>query len=174
MSDLGGVVGSFEHLDSLLDALRAVKQAGYENLEVFSPTPRHEIDHAVGRKKSPVRYLTYAGALFGMGLAFALTILSSLVWNMIVGGKAIISLVPFMVPVFELTILFGGIATLLAILYFSNLPSRRSPGYQSRFSDDRFGLYVTATVGQCGELRQLFCDHHAETCTVLVASSGER
>lgn len=132
-----GVVGSFEHMDSLIEAIGAVKEAGHE-FEVFSPTPRHEIEHAIGARKSPVRYITFTGALTGLALAFVMTIGTSLIWSMITGGKPIISLVPFLVPAFELTILLGGIATLLAILHFARVPSRLSPGFHPSFSDDRF------------------------------------
>lgn len=168
-----GVVGSFAHLDSLLEAIAAVREAGWE-LEVFSPAPRHEIAHALAGRKSPVRYVTFSGAITGLTVAFLMTIGSSLIWNMIVGGKRIVSLVPFMVPVFELTILFGGIATLLAILHFGRLPSRRSAGYHPSFSDDRFGLFALAPSDKLDEVRGLLEANHAERCwTVPVQETEE-
>jgi hypothetical protein len=167
-----GVVGSFEHLDSLVEAIQAVKAAGYLDFEVFSPAPRHEIEHALGQRKSPVRYVTFFGALTGMAVAFGLTILTSLIWNMVVGGKAIVSIPPFLVPVFELTILFGGIATLLAILHFARIPSHRSPGYHPSFSDDRFGLFVNLEPEQIETVRIILERNHAERCWQVPPEGG--
>ena len=164
MSDIRetGVVGSFEHMDSLIEAIAKVREAGYHDLEVYSPVPRHEIEAALARPKSPVKFITFIGAVSGLVTAFALTILSSLIWNMIVGGKPIISIVPFLVPAFELTILFGGIATLLAIFHFSRVPSRRAKAHHPRFSDDRFGLFVRAQVGCEAKLARMLAEAHAE------------
>jgi molybdopterin-containing oxidoreductase family membrane subunit len=167
-----GVVGSFAHLDSLLEAIAAVRQAGWE-LEVFSPTPRHEIAHALAGRKSPVRYVTFSGALTGLTVAFLMTIGSSLIWNMIVGGKRVVSVVPFMVPAFELTILLGGIATLLAILHFSRVPSRHSAGYHPSFSDDRFGLFALVPADKFDQAQGLLKENHAERCWTVPGADGE-
>ncbi len=163
-----GVVGSFAHLDSLLAAIAAVRREGWE-LEVFSPTPRHEIAHALAGRKSPVRYITFTGAVTGLAIAFLLTIGSSLIWNLIVGGKPVVSIVPFMVPAFELTILLGGLATLLAILHFGRVPSRRSAGYDPAFSDDRFGLFARVPAEQFAAARALLEDYRAERCWTVPA-----
>jgi molybdopterin-containing oxidoreductase family membrane subunit len=170
--DVTGVVGSFVHMDSLIEAIEAVKAAGHE-FEVFSPTPRHEIEHAIGARKSPVRYVTFLGALSGLTIAFLLTILSSLVWNLIVGGKPVVSIIPFLVPAFELTILFGGIATLVAILHFGRVPSRASVGYHPTFSDDRFGLFLQLPSERFDEGRSLLEAHHAERCWNVESAQGE-
>lgn len=158
-----GVVGAFAHLDSLVAAIAEVRKAGFE-FQVFSPTPRHEIEHAIGGRKSPVRYITFSGALTGLTIAFVLTIGSSLIWNMIAGGKPVVSIVPYLVPAFELTILLGGIATLLAILHFARVPAKPSPGYHPSFSDDRFGIYVQVDAKRAAEVTALLEAQHAERC----------
>jgi hypothetical protein len=168
-----GVVGSFEHLDSLVEAIAAVRKSGFE-FEVYSPTPRHEIEHAIGARKSPVRYITFTGAMTGLGIAFVLTIGSSLIWNMITGGKPVVSIVPFLVPAFELTILFGGIATLLAILHFSRLPAKSSVGFHPSFTDDRFGICVQVDGERAEEVTSLLEAQHAERCWTVPDGSPEQ
>ncbi len=168
------MMASFAHLDSLLAAIEAVQAAGYDDLEVFSPTPRHEIDQALGpAKKSPVRYFTFLGALGGLVGGFGLTLLTARIWNLIVGGKAIDSLPPFLVVAFELTILGGGLATLLAVLFFARLPRRQDRAYHPRFSDDRFGLLVPLPDDKIDALRSLLEAQHAERCW-LPDESGDK
>lgn len=155
-----GVVGCFEHLDRLIAAIGAARKAGFRELRVYSPTPRHEIAHALPAPRSPVRLLTFQGALVGLGTAFALTIGSSLVWKLITGGKPVVSIVPFLVPAFELTILFGGLATLFGVLFFGGLPGRRTAAHDPRFSDDRFGLFVQTERRKA--IEALLREHGAE------------
>jgi hypothetical protein len=157
-----GVAAAFEHLDSLLAAIGALRARGFQDLEAFSPVPCHALEHALPERRSPVRYATFSGALAGMAVAFLLTILTALLWDLITGGKPVVSLPPFLVPVFELTVLGGGLATLLAVLHFSRLPARKSAGFDPRFTDDRFGLFVETPASRAGEARAILEEHHAE------------
>ena len=53
------------------------------------------------------------------------------------------SIPPFVIIAFELTILFGGLASALAILVLGRLPRLRpSTTYDPRFTLDRFGVAV--------------------------------
>ncbi len=157
-----GVVASFEHLDSLLSALAAIQSKGCDDYEVFSPIPHHDIEKAVGGRKSKVRYFTFFGVVAGLFFGFGMAIGTSLLWDLITGGKPIVSMPPFLVIGFELAILFGGVFTLIAVLRLSRLPSRRSPGYHPSFSDDRFGLYVVLPPEQTDEVKALMEKHQAE------------
>ena len=58
-------------------------------------------------------------------------------------GKPIVSIPPFVIIAFELTILFGGLATLLGMLVNARLPRFfEEVAYDPRFSDDHFGIFV--------------------------------
>jgi hypothetical protein len=140
-----GMVGVFAHTDALMDALHAAKDAGVEIREVYSPVPFEEAVDFVRTKRSPIRFFTLVGALGGLASGLGLALYTSLIWNIIVAGKPVASIIPFMVIGFELTILFGGIFTLIGVLLLSGLPFRRFPeaGYRPVFSDDRFGLWLT-------------------------------
>src|SRR5215470_6735816 len=107
-----GVVGSFRHLDSLILAIKGLKAAGFEELQALSPIPHHVIDEALEKPPIPVRAFTFVACLVGCITGFTLTIATTLHYPLIVGGKPIISIPPFLVIVFELTILFGGLLTL--------------------------------------------------------------
>jgi molybdopterin-containing oxidoreductase family membrane subunit len=90
-----------------------------------------------------VRIFTLIGCLLGGTTGLVLTIATSLHYPLITGGKPIVSIPPFLIIVFELTILFGGLMTLGGMLLNARLPRAHIvPAYDPRFSEDRFGLWV--------------------------------
>ena len=157
MADALRVVGIFAHVDGTVQAIHDLRARGFTDFTVYSPVPVEEIEEAVeaGRPVSPVRLFTLIGGLTGAFSGFALTIWSSLKWNLITGGKPVISIPPFVVIAFELTILFAGLCTFLGLLLLARLPKRRcSPDYDPCFSVDRFGIAVRCPREVAGALRR--------------------
>jgi hypothetical protein len=152
---LPGVVGSFLHVDAAVDAIRALRAKGYRNLVVYTPSPNHEIEEALEHGVSPVRLLTLIGGLTGCTAGFAMTIWMSYDWPLIVGGKPIAALPPYVVIGFELTILMGALSTVAAVALFSLLQGKRGAPYDPRFSDDTIGIFVPTTADQLGPIEQL-------------------
>jgi len=150
-----GVVGSFLHIDSAVDAIRALRAKGYRNLVVYSPAPNHEIEEALEHGVSPVRLLTLIGGLTGCTAGFAMTIWMSYDWPLVVGGKTIASIPPYVVIGFELTILMGALSTVAAVALFSVLMGKRGTPYDPRFSDDMIGIFVPTVPDQLGPIEQL-------------------
>jgi Protein of unknown function (DUF3341) len=146
MSPQAGVLGVFQHVDTSVHAIRALRAEGFDAISTYSPVPLEEFEEALtgdGLPRSPVRLFTLVGGLTGTASGFALTIWSSLKWNLVVGGTPIVSIPPFVVIAFELTILFGGLCTLLGLLVTSKLPRLGSSvRYDPRFTADRFGIEV--------------------------------
>ena len=87
------------------------------------PAPFDEVDDAVDPKPSKVRIFTLVGGLLGVVTGYAMTIWMSLDWPIVIGGKPFASIPPYTVIAFELTILFGGIFTLLGLLAVGRLPA---------------------------------------------------
>jgi molybdopterin-containing oxidoreductase family membrane subunit len=147
-----GVLGVFAHVDTTLRAIRELRAKGFQAIATYSPVPLPELEEALtghGLPLSPVRLFTLVGALTGTASGFALTIWSSLKWNLVTGGKPIVSIPPFVVIAFEMTILLGGLCTLLGLLVTARLPRLRgSPRYDGRFTADRFGVEVTCRPEQ--------------------------
>ena len=48
-----GVLGAFRELDSVVEAIEELKQQKYVDIYVYTPTPRHELEHAVHPPTSP-------------------------------------------------------------------------------------------------------------------------
>lgn len=140
-----GLAASFAHLDSLLEAVQRVRREGppdLASLEAFSPVPSHELEHLVHPRRPLVRYFTLFGGTFGLCFGFGLAIGTSYIWELIVSGKPITSIPAYVVVGFEMTILFGALLNLFAVLWLGGLPRLRHPAYDPRFSRDRFGLFV--------------------------------
>jgi len=154
-----GVVGVFAHVDTTVRAIHALRARGASSFTVYTPMPVDEITEALEGHPlpwSPVRFFTLAGGITGTAGGFALTIWSHLKWGLVTGGKPIVSIPPFVIIAFELTILLGGLATLLAVFLTGRIPLfRRSPGYDPRFSSDHFGIAVECPPAQAAEVRGL-------------------
>ena len=150
-----GVIASFIHVDAAVDAIRALRAKGYRNLVVHTAAPNHEIEEALEHKVSPVRLFTLIGGLTGCTAGFALAIWMSYDWPLVVGGKPIASIPPYVVIGFELTILMGALSTVAAVALFSVLMGKRGTPYDPRFSDDMIGIFVPTTADQLGPIEQL-------------------
>ena len=92
MDNAAGLLASYEYLDSTVDAIKALKKAGFEKIKAYAPYPEHHIEHALGYGQSPVRVWTLVGGLTGTATGFALTTWTSIDWPLVVGGKPIVSI----------------------------------------------------------------------------------
>lgn len=163
MAAASSVLGIFAHVDTTLQAIRELRAKGFADLTVYTPVPVEEIEEEVEhvRPLSKVRLFTVVGGVTGTATGFFLTIWSSLKWDLITGGKASVSIPPFIIIAFELTILFGGLATVLAILLLGRLPKLRpSATYDPRFTLDRFGVAVACPPDR------------AQTVSALLTAAG--
>lgn len=140
-----GVVAQYGSLGAATRAVERLRAEGFEDLEVFSPIPAPELEEAMGIHGSPVRRWALIGGITGCLTGLLLTSLTSLAYPLITQGKPIVAIQPFIVIMFELTILLTGIFALLGMLVHGRLPSLRlSPHYRKAFSEDRYGVYVAA------------------------------
>jgi len=117
----------FEEKEKFLERLRGLVQEGVpgERIRVITPFGVPEVEEILPGKRSKVRYFALVGAASGTVTGFAFTILTSLSWPLIVGGKPIVSIPPFIIIAFALTILFGALSTFAGFLLLSRLPSLR-------------------------------------------------
>jgi hypothetical protein len=142
-------------VDAAVEAIRALRATGHRDLVVYSAAPNHEIEEALDHSVSPVRLFTLIGGLTGCAAGFGMTIWMSLDWPLIVGGKTIASVPPYVVIAFELTILLGALSTVTAVALFSVLMGKRGIAYDPRYSDDQIGIFVPGGAGQQGAVEQL-------------------
>ncbi len=158
--------GIYGHLDTCLAVVRRLPAEGFTEIEVYSPTPHHEISHALGRKPSPVRVFTLLGGLTGLLTGWAMTIGSTMIYSIIVGGKPIIAIPPFGVVVYITTILFGTISTFIGFLINARMPQIKIvEGYDERLSSDHFGVLAYCLPEDVVKLEKLLKQSGAAAVT---------
>ena len=150
-----GLLASFVHVDAAADAIRALRARGHRNLVVYTAAPNHEIEEALEHSVSPVRLITLIGGLTGCAAGFGMTLWMSHDWPVVVGGKPIGSIPPYVVIAFELTILLGALSTVAAVALFSVLMGKRGIAYDPKYSDDQIGVFVPAAGEQAGAVEQM-------------------
>ena len=143
-----GVLASFQHIDAATDAIKALRAGGHADFTVYSAAPNHELEEALGIVNSPVRAFTLFGGLTGCTAGFAMTIWMSLDWPLLVGGKPIAAIPPYVVLAFELTILLGALITVVGMILLSLTKPTKGLAYDPSFSDDRIGIFVPAPPDQ--------------------------
>ena len=159
------ILGVFAHVDTTVRALEDLRAKGYHDLTVYTPIPVHEIEDVVERDRpvSRVRLFTLIGGLTGTASGFLLTIWSAMQWGLVTGGKPIASIPPYVVIAFEMTILFGGLATVIGMVVLGRLPRfRPSPAFDPRFTNDRFGVAVFCAPERGASVRQILTTAGAE------------
>jgi len=159
-----GVLGVFQYLDATLDAIKKLRAAGHTDFTVYAPIPRHEIEDALGQAVSPVRMFTLIGGIAGCAIGAWLTLWMSADWPIVVGGKPVGSIPPYVVIMFEMTILFGALSTILGIAFNALFAARRlgTVAYDPRFTNDKFGIFVPSEPARAGQVESLLRGAGAE------------
>jgi hypothetical protein len=162
------LVGVFDRPGDVAATVLHLKGRGFTKLEVYSPAPFEEIDDAVDPKPSKVRIFTLVGGLLGLVAGYAMTIWMSLDWPIVIGGKPFASIPPYTVIAFEVTILFGGIFTLIGLLTMGRLPAiKLGPGYSARFSGEEFGVVVDVPERDVAEVDGLLRANSAKEVSLV-------
>ncbi len=132
-----GLLAEFDTPTQMVDAARRVRDAGYTKTDAFSPFPIHEIDEALGVKRSILPFLVLGGGITGLLTGLGLTTFVHVFeYPIIVGGRPFFSLTSFIVPMFELTILFSAFVAVFGMLLLNGLPQP----YHPVFNVPRFAL----------------------------------
>jgi len=159
-----GVLGVFGHLDATLEAIGRLRGGGHVDFTVYSPIPRHEIEDALGQAVSPVRMFTLIGGIAGCAIGAWITLYMSYDWPIVLGGKPIGSIPPYVVIMFEMTVLFGALSTILGIGFNALFAARRlgTVAYDARFTNDKFGIFVPCAPERQGQIEALLRSTGAE------------
>ena len=152
----GGILASYEFLDSTVDAIEGLRKAGFEEIKAYTPYPDHHIEHALGYGESPVRVWTLVGGLTGAATGLAFTTWTSIDWPLVVGGKPMVSIPAFVPIIFEMTVLFGALATVIGLFVLARIPNLKpAVVYDPEFSAGRYGVYVEASSNRLEEARKI-------------------
>jgi hypothetical protein len=138
------VVAYFESVPDLERAARDARLEGWRVLAACSPAFDEQVLEAVRATRSPVAMSGLLGGIAGLISGLLLTIGTVREWpGLIVSGKPLISMPPFLIIVFELTILGASIGAVWSFLVAS-VRARRDgdAAWDVTTTDDRFSLLL--------------------------------
>lgn len=145
---LYGVLAEFENPENLLAATRKARDAGYRDLDAFTPFPVEGLDRILRLPRPTISFVGLGGAIAGASAALLMQLYVNQDYPLNVGGRPVYAISAFAVVTFELTILFSALAMLVAMLWQNGLPRLNYPVFGAhRFhlaSKDRFFLCVNA------------------------------
>ncbi len=157
-----GVLGAFSELDTTVAAIEDLKKKRIGEVTVYSPTIRHELDHAIDAPTSVVRRFTLVGGILGVTFGYWIAIWSSTYWPLVTGGKAIASWIPYTIIGFEVFVLVGALSTVAGMFINSRIPRlTTTTGYDARFSAGHFGIFVACDDNKASEAESLLREHGA-------------
>jgi hypothetical protein len=129
----------FEEKEDFLLRLRELKKNGHSwrNLRLYLPWHLPEVEEILEMRPGALRYFAFFGGFAGFVGGMGFTIYTVLSWPLITGGKPPISIPPFLLISYILTILAGSLATFFGFLFLARLPSikgiRGEEEYGNRF-----------------------------------------
>jgi hypothetical protein len=138
------LVATFPDTEHLLGAVRKARREMFRVYDVFTPFPVHGLDDALGVRRSRLPWATLFCALTGLTTAVILQFYTNILdWPLNVGGKPDNSTLAFIPICFELSVLFGGLGSVAALL----LRARLYPGKQAwlvnpGITDDVFAVVL--------------------------------
>ena len=146
---LFGVMAEFESAQACVDAARQTVAEGFTKVEAYTPVPIEELNDILHKFRTRLPQAALAGGLTGMATGFALQYWTSVLeYPMNVGGRPYASWPSFVVPSYELTILFSALTATFFMIIANGLPQPYHPVFNvprfSLASSDKFFLVVEA------------------------------
>jgi hypothetical protein len=145
-----GIMGEFTSAEALVKAAHAVHEAGYKNMDAYSPVPIEELHHALGLPTTKLPALVLLGGIIGGISGFILeNWVSIFAYPLNIGGKPLYSWPAFIPVTYECTILGAALTAVFGMLALNGLPQPYHPMFNAkRFamaSRDRFFICIEAT-----------------------------
>ncbi len=164
------LVSVYDLPSDVATVVRKLKARGFEDLTTYSPAPFEAIEDAEDPKPSGVRLFTLIGGLLGVVTGFGMQIWMAMNWPIKIAGKNIAAIPPMWIVGFELTILFGGILTVIGLLIMGGLyPRPLDEHYSPRFSAEEFGVVVHCEERDVPEVESLMRGHNAKEVTLAAS-----
>ncbi|MFV0387357.1 MAG: DUF3341 domain-containing protein [Pyrinomonadaceae bacterium] len=132
-----GLLAEFDTTTELVDAATRTREEGYTATDAYSPFPIHEMDKALGIKRTILPRLVFTGGVIGLLLGLGLEIFTHVYdYPIMVAGRPFLSLPAFIPPAFETTILCASATAVFGMLLMNGLPKL----YHPVFNVPRFAL----------------------------------
>ena len=145
-----GVMAEFEDAQACVDAARRATDEGFSRIEAYTPVPIEQLNEILHLKRTRLPLATLLGGLTGMATGFGLQYWASAIeYPLNIGGRPFASWPSFVVPSYELTILFAALTATLFMIIANGLPQPYHPVFNverfSMASSDKFFLVIEST-----------------------------
>ena len=145
-----GIIAEFDAPDAILAAAERARDAGYTDMDAYTPFPMEELTNALGIKPSKLSLFVLCCGIAGGLTGFFLPYFAAAIdYPLNIGGRPLNSW-PYWIPItFELTILFAAIGAVVGMIFRNGLPRPVHPLFNvDRFemvTRDKFYLCIEAT-----------------------------
>ena len=147
---LYGLMAEFASPTALVEATTRARLEGYRNMDAYTPIPIHEMDEALGLRRTPLPRLVLLGGILGGSAGFSLEYwASTIAYPMNIGGRPFNSWPQFIPVTFETTVLGAALTCFIGMWALNKLPMPYHPVFNvpafDRASRDRFFLCIEST-----------------------------
>lgn len=156
---IGGIAGIWMDEHKVVAAARKTREAGFVKFDAITPYPVHGMEEACDIKRSSIPYVTFIAALVGGSSGLLLTWWTSAVnWPLNIGGKPFFSLPAFIPIIFELTILFAALSSVVALFYHAKMPRSCPPVIDPDLTCHKFAIFIPENDKgyDAGKIEQMF------------------
>jgi hypothetical protein len=148
-----GLMAEFEKPEEVLEATRKARQAGYRDMDAYTPYPVEGLAAELGMPRTRVPFVILVAGLVGAAAGFFMQYWSMAIdYPFDVGGRPLNSWPVFLPITFEIMVLVASFAALLGMLFLNGLPQPYHPVFKvDRFVEAgsyRFFLCIEATDPQ--------------------------
>ena len=152
----------FERLEDLEQALQKLKDTGMKRYEAYGPVDLKCLEDLMPRQGSAVRHAATIGGIIGLFSFWYMCVAAALIYSLYVGGKPPVSNVPYVIVMYEGTILLGSIFAFFAGIGLARLwPRKPPPEFDPRYSGSSFGVHVQCEPAQEEQVRSLLTESGA-------------
>ena len=144
-----GVLAEYDNVDGVVEAAKAVRDAGYKKFDVYAPFAIHGIEGAMGMKYTCLPWIVLACGLTGLSLGTFLATYTMgginewVGWNatpylveslqpysFMIAGKPYGEIPQYVPPMFEMTILLSAFGAVFGMFGLNRLPLLYHPLYR--------------------------------------------
>ncbi len=144
-----GLMVQFLTPDAVLAATRRAREAGYRDMDAYTPHTVEGLATELGMKRSRIPSIVFIGSLVGAATGFLMQYYAMAVnYQFNSGGRPYNSWPAFIPITFELMVLVGSLAAFLSMVLLNELPHPNHPVFNVpefvRASQDRYFLCIEA------------------------------
>jgi len=144
-----GLAAEFDDCEQLMEAARMTREAGYKQIDAYTPFPVEGLADVLGNRDDRVPWVVFLGGVFGAVFGFVMQwYITAYEYPLNVGGRPFVSWPSYIPITFECMVFCAAFGAVIGMLAMNGLPRPYHPIFNlERFrlaSEDRFFLCIEA------------------------------